>query len=172
DINYPFETGKLYSFVLETAPVNNVANRYTLRNYSHIYVSTFTEQKLLSLTQMNCWSVQITTTAARWVLTAASSPSCQRILSIGPEYKKDYPPSLPQLTLCNGGLPALSAYHDLRAAGRRLSRIDTLKARASSQKRSHSGKKNGHFLQSRDTKRGLARFISFQTNPLHFWPAD
>lgn len=51
DIGYPFEAGKTYSFVLETTPVNNIANRYILRNYIHTYISAFTEQKLLSLTQ-------------------------------------------------------------------------------------------------------------------------
>jgi hypothetical protein len=51
DITWPFESGKIYSFVLETAPVNNAALHYTLNNYTHIYVSPFTTQLLSPLTQ-------------------------------------------------------------------------------------------------------------------------
>jgi hypothetical protein len=51
DISYPFDPAKTYSFVLETTPNNNVALRYTLHNYTHTYISTFTQQLLLPIKQ-------------------------------------------------------------------------------------------------------------------------
>jgi hypothetical protein len=51
NIVYPFAAGTKYSFVVETAPVNGTALRYTLHDYSHVFLSTFTSQQLLPLTQ-------------------------------------------------------------------------------------------------------------------------
>jgi hypothetical protein len=51
NINYPFVAGQHYDFVVESAPVNGVAIRYHLLNYTHTYLALFTYQKLLSLTQ-------------------------------------------------------------------------------------------------------------------------
>ncbi|WP_188930917.1 hypothetical protein [Puia dinghuensis] len=51
NITYPFEPGQQYSFIVESAPADGIVIRYALRNYTHTYITSFTFQQLLSLTQ-------------------------------------------------------------------------------------------------------------------------
>jgi hypothetical protein len=51
NIDYPFSAGTKYNFVVETAPENGTALRYTLRDYTHVFVAPFTVQQLLAQTQ-------------------------------------------------------------------------------------------------------------------------